>query len=173
MVDFKTLTQNIEGLHIKTAMWRPHYLKFRTQIHLYVRDPKGVILCYDITDKKSFTYLEQSINGFKSHQIDSRTDSNPKFALVGLKLDLAKCRCVTYKEAHNWATEHGMAYYEVSSLTGENVKLFFNTFITEIVKSMYYTILGDPVQLPDETFISKVTILPKSEAKFPSYLTLQ
>jgi len=171
MLDFKIKTQTIEGLRIKTYMWRPHYLTSRkTLIFSYFRLPKGVILCYDITDRESFIEVEQALYRFKLQQnVNLADDRKPKYVLVGLKLDLVNNRSLTYEEANNWAKKHGMSYYEVSSLTGENVKQFFNEFISEIVNTMYYTILGDPIEIPESLFKEDK----KSYTHFSSYLTLQ
>jgi len=76
--------------------------------------------------------------------------------VVGLKLDLKQDRCVSYDEAFNFAKNNNLTYYEVSSLTGENVKPFIYKFTECIVKPLYFSIFGYPVHLPNESRIRKI-----------------
>jgi len=115
------------------------------------RSADGIIICYDITNVHSYNQvnfwnIERRHFNFKL----------PCYALVGLKLDLNHERCVSYEEALNWATEHNMTYYEVSSLTGENVKLLFNKFTTDIIMDRFLSI-AHPACKPNESLILKVT----------------
>jgi len=87
---------------------------------------KGVILCYDTTNRESFENLPKWFSIMKKHA------KQAKIMLVGTKSDLKYQRIVSYDEARDWALSHKMSYLEVSSKGGSNVEEAFVTLTKEI-----------------------------------------
>ena len=59
-VDFKIRTFEAAGSKVKLQMWdTAGQQKFKTITSAYYRGAQGILLVYDITDKKSFTDLQQ------------------------------------------------------------------------------------------------------------------
>ena len=79
-----------------------------------------VILIYDITDLKSFLNLEKWLN-----LLFASNGTPSDILLVGNKCDLTEKRQVTYTEAHKFARDHGILFFEVSAKTTESVDFLF------------------------------------------------
>lgn len=91
---------------------------------LYYRDAKGVIIVYDITERKSFVALQ---NWVKEVRQLARPDII--IAIAGNKNDLANCRAVSYADGQKYAKEIGAIFMETSAFTSQNVKELFQTMV--------------------------------------------
>jgi small GTP-binding protein len=87
---------------------------------------KGIILCFDTTNRESFENLPKWFSAMKKHA------KQAKIILVGTKSDLKYQRIVSYDEARAWALSHKMSYVEVSSKGGSNVEETFLSLTKEI-----------------------------------------
>ncbi|KAI0379975.1 ras-domain-containing protein [Hypomontagnella monticulosa] len=133
--------------------------RFRTLSTSYYRGAHGVIIVYDISNKKSFQSMEKWIDEarsnaspdaviylvtcppftFTTHIIiviiyeGSRTNSAVK---VGSKLDkvTAGGRAVSFEEGKAFAESQGAGFCEVSSKTRENVRRPFVEVVDQIVQ---------------------------------------
>ena len=76
----------------------------------------GVLLVYDITDKNSFEVVSNFLT-----LIRQLKPQNFPIVLIGNKSDLESKRQIQNEIAQNFATENNIRFFEVSSLTGENV----------------------------------------------------
>ncbi|KAI0194056.1 P-loop containing nucleoside triphosphate hydrolase protein [Xylaria flabelliformis] len=106
--------------------------RFRTLSTSYYRGAHGVILVYDISNKKSFASMEKWVD-------EARLNANPEAVLyfVGTKLDkvVAGGRAVSFEEGKAFAEAQGAAgFCEVSSKTRENVKRPFVEVVDQIVQ---------------------------------------
>ena len=83
----------------------------------YMRAGEGFIICYSITDRRSF----HEVREFKQliYRV-RRTDDTP-VVLVGNKSDLEERRQVPIEEARTKAEEWGVQYVETSAKTRANV----------------------------------------------------
>jgi len=88
--------------------------KFRTVSTTYYRGAHGVILAYDISDKKSF----EDLKSLWYTETNSYAPTTLQF-LVGLKSDLQQEREVEKADAMECAEEWNMGYMEISSLSSD------------------------------------------------------
>lgn len=120
-VDFKIKTIFINGKIIKLQIWdTAGQERFRTITTSYYRGSHMIFLCYDITDRQTFSNLEmwsEEIKKFASH--------NVKVTVCGTKLDLEYRRQVSIQEGKAFADKHGFDYYETSSKQNKNVDELF------------------------------------------------
>ena len=107
-------------------------------IVFYLRGVKGIILFYDIANRKSFKNLESWLY-FIRYNV-SKTES-PYIFLVGNKIYLEQQREITTGEGEKFAKEYGLTFFESSAKTGKNVDLIFtgknvDLIFIELVKVM-------------------------------------
>ena len=93
----------------------------------YIKKSDGVVITYDITDRKSFDDAKYWIN-----QINESYEKKIIF-LVGNKSDLEDKRVIYKEEGKELAEKYGAMFSECSALTGENVDFIFN----ELIKKFY------------------------------------
>lgn len=87
-------------------------------------DPSGVVMMYDVTNRRSFNDLDSWLEEARRHNCHlSKQDKNgdaPFVILCANKTDLPK-RVVAREDGMEFAARHGMYYYETSAATGEAV----------------------------------------------------
>ena len=91
---------------------------------MYTRDCNVFILVYDISDKDSFTHINNWFN-----DITNKDKKDVIFVLVGNKIDLEDKRAVSKNEAQNFANSKGFLFGEVSTKTGNGMEELFNSII--------------------------------------------
>ncbi|KAI0422119.1 ras family-domain-containing protein [Xylaria grammica] len=105
--------------------------RFRTLSTSYYRGAHGVILVYDISNKKSFASMEKWFD-------EARLNANPDAVLylVGSKLDKVDAggRAVSFEQGKAFAEAQGAEFCEISSKTRENVKRPFVEVVDRIVQ---------------------------------------
>ncbi len=93
---------------------------YRSLITNFYRSTALAIICYSVTDRKSFEELEIWLK-----QIKMNSDPDCKAFLIANKIDLPD-RVVSTEEGMNYKKEHGFeCYMETSAKTGVNVKELF------------------------------------------------
>lgn len=92
----------------------------------------GVLLVFDVTNRKSFEHVQDW------HQEVMATQGPDKaiFLLVGHKSDLQSTRCVSAQEAEELAASLGIAFMETSTKNNCNVDLAFNTLTDAIQQAL-------------------------------------
>ncbi len=143
--------------------------RFRSVTKGYFNNSACAIIVYDITSESSFKATKDWIEECKKYTKDSI-----HLVLVGNKIDLDKQRKVTMEEGKNLAEENGMAFYEASALTGENIeKIFFDSckIINENMDKNIYDIKSTNTgikicEMEDENMkISKTIVLDNQSVK--------
>jgi small GTP-binding protein len=128
-VEFETTMLNIDNQRLKLQVWdTAGQERFRSIAKAYYRSAVGVILVYDLTDRRSFEDLGSWLND--AHAL---CDPNAVIQLIGNKADLSPHRMVTVQEAENLAKVHNMQYLETSAKQGMNVR---NAFVNVAVQVM-------------------------------------
>lgn len=121
-VDYKTTVVEIDGQSIKLQIWdTAGQEKFHSISRSYFRRAVGVILVYDITDRKSFDELSIWLN-----DVHTLCDPNASVLMIGNKLDMASQRTVSTSEAQSFAATQQLSYIETSAKDGNNVIEAFN-----------------------------------------------
>jgi GTPase SAR1 family protein len=145
-IDFMCLFVKIAGELNRISLWDmaspERYIAFTSS---RIRGADGIILCYDITSRRSFDRLANEFLSKTQSPIynQSRDIIIPPFIIVGMKSDLVadsnhdnnnqqtnnsnnnsnqlkgRTREVSYEEGENLAKQHSSQYFECSALTGE------------------------------------------------------
>jgi small GTP-binding protein len=120
-VEYLATSIPVDGNQVKLQIWdTAGQERFRSIAKAYFRSAVGVMLVFDLTDRKSFESLSQWLN-----DVHSLCDPRAVVTLIGNKSDLAERRSVTVTEAENFAQMHELTYLETSALGGNNVQEAF------------------------------------------------
>lgn len=105
--------------------------KFRTIVSNYYKNTDGVILVYDISNKKSFSKIQYWVDEIRNN---SNNDNNT-YVLFGNKNDLENERQVTYEEGKEYADKNKLEFMEGSAKSGKNIKELFILLVQKIMKN--------------------------------------
>lgn len=153
-VEYLSNVIEVDGQPIKLQIWdTAGQEKFRSIAKSYFRHAVGVILVYDITDRKSFDDLSFWLN-----DVHSLCDPNAAITLIGNKLDLADRRAVTPAEAQAFASNHQLTYLETSARGGDNVNEAFHRATKTVYEKAESGLLSSKTSQSSPT----VTVLQKS-----------
>jgi Ras-related protein Rab-1A len=120
-VDFKIRTIEHEGSKIKLQMWdTAGQEKFKTITSAYYKGAQGILLVFDLCDKKSFGDIKTWLS-----EVDRFSTNESVKILVGNKSDLISDRQVSKEEAERFAENEGMIYYEASAKNNSKVDTIF------------------------------------------------
>ncbi|XP_068934819.1 ras-related protein Rab-42 [Petaurus breviceps papuanus] len=121
------------GPRVKLQLWdTAGNERYRSITRSFYRNMAGVLLVFDVTNRKSFDHIEdwyQQVASFGG--LDKVV-----FLLVGHKSDLKQDRQVSTQEAENLAEVLGMSFLETSAKTNSNVTLAFETLAHDIQQGL-------------------------------------
>ena len=127
-LDFRTKIVDVEGVPIRLQVWdTAGQERFRTLSKQLFRGAKGIVLVYDITNRKSFEQLNYWINSFESYGVREEG-----VLIIGNKIDLEDARQVSTKEAKALSTDHSYNFVETSAKNGINVTEAFSLLAREL-----------------------------------------
>ena len=92
--------------------------RFKSITKLYFRDTHGIVLNYDVNNRKTFESLNEWINLIKDN-----TNKYVSIIIVGNKNDLEKN--VSKEELNNFCEKNNFLSEEVSAKNGNNIDLIF------------------------------------------------
>jgi small GTP-binding protein len=128
-VEFLASNLEIDGQSLKLQIWdTAGQERFRSIAKAYFRSAMGVILVFDLTERKSFDDLNRWLSDI--HQL---CDANAVTTLIGNKTDL-KNRAITAGEAEAFAQLHQLAYFETSARGGDNIHEAFHRTAATILR---------------------------------------
>ena len=107
--------------------------RFHTITQQFYRQAQGMIIAFDLTNRKTFENVKTWISSIYKLAPDSTL---PK-VLVGNKLDLPD-RVVLKSEGQKLAEEHGIEYFETSAMENINVQEMMN----HIFKLVYVRVVS-------------------------------
>jgi small GTP-binding protein len=143
-VEFLAMTLEVEGVRLRLQIWdTAGQERFRSIAKAYFRSAVGVILTFDLTDRKSFHDLNDWLD-----DIHTLCDPTAIVTLVGNKLDLVAERVITTTEAEAFAKLHQLAYLETSALGGDNIEETFHRTAAAILRREVSPLAAPP---PDAT----------------------
>jgi small GTP-binding protein len=120
-VEFLATDIDLDGVTIKLQIWdTAGQERFRSIAKAYFRSAVGVILVFDLADRRSFDDLNRWLS-----DVHSLCDPNAEVTLIGNKSDLEERRSVTATEADGFARIHHLTYLETSALGGDNIQEAF------------------------------------------------
>ncbi|XP_006049562.1 ras-related protein Rab-42 [Bubalus kerabau] len=134
-VEFYTRTVQLHaGPRVKLQLWdTAGQERFRCITRSFYRNVVGVLLVFDVTNRKSFEHIQDW------HQEVLATQGPDKaiFLLIGHKSDLQSARCVSTQEAEELAASLGMGFMETSAKGNCNVDLAFDTLANTIQQALW------------------------------------
>uniref|UniRef100_A0A6G1S6E2 Ras and EF-hand domain-containing protein n=1 Tax=Aceria tosichella TaxID=561515 RepID=A0A6G1S6E2_9ACAR len=134
-IDFKTKTYKVDGVNYTVNLWdTAGQERFRSITASYFRKADGIILMYDVTEKRSYL----NVRNWMSTIADTAAE-NVAVLLVGNKIDLRvndnKTKCVPTEEGFRLAREYGIVFLETSVKTGANLLPSMGKLIRLIAKN--------------------------------------
>ena len=135
-IDYKTKYIKVKDASVKVLLWdTAGQEKFRNIARQYYKGANGVLLIYDVCDRKSYERI-----GFWMDELKQNNEIEQLYIiLVGNKIDLEEKRVVTREEAEKYAEDNNINYLEVSAKTGEGILDLFN----EITKGTMDKVFND------------------------------
>ncbi len=103
--------------------------RYRSMTGRYFKGAHGIILIYDVADKRSFADLDIWLEEIKKNTIKE----DLSIILVGNKIDL-KFRNIQTEDAKNFADKNNLLYCETSSKEGLNVNNAFEMITKDIIE---------------------------------------
>jgi Ras-related protein Rab-8A len=127
-IDFKIKNVQLDGKKIKLQIWdTAGQERFRTITTSYFRGAQGILLVYDVSDRKSFMSIRNWIA-----QIQMHADVNVNKILIGNKCDMNDQRAVTTEEGETLAKEYKISFFETSAKQDTNVENSFISIATDV-----------------------------------------
>jgi Ras-related protein Rab-1A len=127
-VDFKSKIHESNGLVVKLQIWdnAGGRERYRSITHSFYRGANGAFLCFDLTDKESFSRVGEWLEEVKKYTEDAC------IFLIGTKGD-QKSK-VPADKITLFAVENHLQYFQMSSKTGENVEESIDQCIHQIIE---------------------------------------
>lgn len=136
-VDYGVKPAQISGQTVKVNFFDTsggqEYRDIRVEFY---SNTNAAVLVYDVTNRKSFQELGGWLEEANRHGCplskQHKTGDTPYVVLMANKTDLPK-RAVTAADGMQFASQHGMYYYETSAASGEAVVEAFNFLFEKVV----------------------------------------
>jgi len=106
---------------------------------------QGIIIVYDITNKKSFLSVSNWI------KLINEENNNIPYVLAGNKCDLQKERVVQEEEGKQFSLDNNIDFLETSAKEGLNIMECINNFVKKIVNSENF-VRNVSFSLQDQSF---------------------
>ena len=120
-----------EGKIVKIQIWdTAGQDRFRSITKNYYKGAHGIILLYDVTNRKTFENVRDWVE-----QIREEVSDRVSIILVGNKIDDVEGRKVKTEEGQKMADECGLSFFECSAKSGENIDHTFNELVKKTVDS--------------------------------------
>ena len=125
---FKTVTLK-SGKKVKVQLWdTAGQERFRTIAKSYYKGAHGIILIYDVTNRKTFENIRKWLN-----QIKEETSNKISIILVANKIDCDDdLRVVSKEDGEDLAKNAGLPIYEASAKQSINVNESFQFLIEQV-----------------------------------------
>lgn len=88
----------------------------------------GIVLVYDVTDRKSFENLNYWIN-----RIKEKGESEAQIIMIGNKIDMINEILVDQEQATSLAKQHEIPYFQTSAKDATNIDMAIKTLLTNII----------------------------------------
>jgi Ras-related protein Rab-8A len=143
-IDFKIKNIDIDTTKINLQIWdTAGQERFRTITTSYFRGAQGILLVYDVTDRRSFESIRNWIS-----QIQQHADVHVNKILVGNKCDMLDEKVVSTEEGEKLAKEFGIQFWECSAKNDINVEESFIGIARGVKDRLIAEGQGGPAQKP-------------------------
>jgi len=153
--DFLTKEVMIDDKLVTMQIWdTAGQERFQSLGVAFYRGADSCVLCYDLTDNKSFDSLESWMDEFLVQAGPRNAESFP-FVVLGNKCDLHDRRQVSEQKAKVWCKgKNNIPYFETSAKEAVNVDQAFQVIAQEALKQES---VQDPIYIPDSIDVNKKT----------------
>jgi small GTP-binding protein len=121
--------------------------RFQAIARSYYRDAHGALICFSITNRKTFENIPKKFD-------DLKLNSNPNIrkVLVGTFSDKPGEREVSPDEIMELAEKYDVDYYEVSARTGKNVDDAFMGLVEQLSNCIDINIFDCAIRTPNYSY---------------------
>ena len=131
-LDFFTKDEIIDDKTIRIKIWdTAGQERYKAITKCFFQRAQGIIIVFDVTNKKSFEDLKIWIDSINSQSKLTEDLENMPIIIIGNKIDIPK-RVIDKETALNFAKEQNLDYYETSAKTGEGI----DSAIKDLVKKV-------------------------------------
>ena len=131
-LDFFTKDEIIDDKTIRIKIWdTAGQERYKAITKCFFQRAQGIIIVFDVTNKKSFDDLKIWIDSINSQSKLTEDLENMPIIIIGNKIDIPK-RVIDKETALNFAKEQNLDYYETSAKTGEGI----DSAIKDLVKKV-------------------------------------
>ena len=157
-IDFKTKYIKMGDSSVKVLIWdTAGQEKFQNIAKQYYKGANGVLLIYDVGNRKSFDRVEFWLKELKeNNRIDELF-----ICLVGNKIDLEDKRVISTEEGEKYAKNNNINFMEVSAKSGEGITDLFSKAIKGSMDKVFST--NEKEEIDDKVRLS--SFLEKDEFK--------
>lgn len=140
-VEFSSRISTINSTPIKAQLWdTAGQERYRSITTAYYRGAVGIIIVYDITNKKSFDNIGKWIEEIKQYGTD-----NPIILILGNKIDLGQKRIVETIKGEEFARANNCFFMETSAFNGHGITKAFDFLFHEIYKQRRISTISDDI----------------------------
>lgn len=127
MVVISTRTISLDNQRLRVDFWDTCTSKrYKPMIQSYYRGAAGAMVVYDTAHRDTFDNIDRRLSGLREN-----ADADLSIMLVGNNSG-SKYRTVSEEEAAQYASQNSLLFYEISSLSSDDVEEAFVHFIAYI-----------------------------------------
>ncbi|CAA91296.1 Ras-related protein Rab-21 [Caenorhabditis elegans] len=127
---FQNKTVNVEDCQADLHIWdTAGQEKYHALGPIYYRGSNGVLLVFDITDRKSFEKVKNWVL-----EIKTCLGNTAEILIVGNKIDLEEERQVTRQDAEAYAESEGALYMETSAQDNVGISDAFESLTAKMIE---------------------------------------
>ncbi|KAF0440392.1 ras-domain-containing protein [Gigaspora margarita] len=143
--DYRTKEIVVDDIEVKIDTWDAVNQKHSDVVTLNYLHAMGILLVYDVTDKKSFYNTKKWVAYIKQYVCEG-----VNVILIGNKCDEVENKVITKEQGQTLADEFKFKFLETSAKSNVNVEEAFCTLVRDIKK-----ILIDPYRFEPEPIIKE------------------
>ena len=130
-LDFKVNVIAIKGKQYRVFLYdTAGQERFRSIALNIIKDTDGIILMYDITNRKSFECLPEWIKNVKDAK-----GNDFAMIVIGNKIDLEDHRKISKEEGQDFAEEHELQFFESSNKDSINIQEAALALVNKIIEN--------------------------------------
>ena len=132
-LDFFTKDEIIDDKTIRIKIWdTAGQERYKAITKCFFQRAQGIIIVFDVTNKKSFDDLKIWIDSINSQSKLTEDLENMPIIIIGNKIDIPK-RVIDKETALNFAKEQNLDYYETSAKTGEGIDAAIKDLVKKVM----------------------------------------
>jgi Ras-related protein Rab-8A len=149
-VDFKVKNLVQNGKRVKLNIWdTAGQERFRNITMSYIRGSNGILMVYDISDRKSYLAVNEWMRS-----ISENTNTKTNIILIANKCDREMERQVTKTEGEMLAKQYKIPFYEVSARKNINIEEALRELVGQCLANIVEKPVGGAIKI-DEPVVTK------------------